>query len=265
MSKLLLDERPLTILPVLATKIGLNEAIVLQQINYWNKINEKSNNNYHDGYYWTFNSYEKWHEQFPFWHVNTIKKIISNLESAKLVITGNYNRSQIDRTKWYRINHEMLDIIESAPKDSKGKPPIVQKLYNASHNIGTMHRTDIVRTIPETTPETTPETINDNGTASDESRPEPFFSNKDVVQAMSTYMFDLYPQKMKNKHPRLKPNQYKKVYEAIDSFAYDCCLDYRGIIETMLAFFNNKAIKGDFNICLYANENIMNNRFFEAL
>jgi hypothetical protein len=45
MSKLLLDEQPLLIMPKLATKIGLNESIIVQQIHYWNEINKKSNNN----------------------------------------------------------------------------------------------------------------------------------------------------------------------------------------------------------------------------
>ncbi len=35
MAKLLLNEQPLVVLPELACKIGLNEAIILQQLNYW--------------------------------------------------------------------------------------------------------------------------------------------------------------------------------------------------------------------------------------
>lgn len=35
MSKLLLDDEPLVILPKLAAAIGLNEAIILQQLHYW--------------------------------------------------------------------------------------------------------------------------------------------------------------------------------------------------------------------------------------
>ena len=48
MSKLLLNEQPLLIMPTLASKIGLNESIVLQQIHYWNTINEKANNNFRE-------------------------------------------------------------------------------------------------------------------------------------------------------------------------------------------------------------------------
>ncbi len=35
MNNLLLDEHPLLVMPKLATLIGLNEAIVLQQVHYW--------------------------------------------------------------------------------------------------------------------------------------------------------------------------------------------------------------------------------------
>ncbi len=61
MSKLLLDEHPLLVLPSLAKKIGLNEAIILQQINYWLIDSKKEI----DGRKWTYNSIKAWNEQFP--------------------------------------------------------------------------------------------------------------------------------------------------------------------------------------------------------
>lgn len=114
-SKLLLDEEPLIVMPQLACKIGLNESIVLQQIHYWIEINKKADKNFKDNHYWTFNSYEEWHKQFPFWSIITIKRIIKNLEKANLLITANYNQMKIDRTKWYRINYEELESLENSP------------------------------------------------------------------------------------------------------------------------------------------------------
>ncbi len=120
MSRLLLDEHPLMVMPNLAVKIGLNEAMILQQIHYWNEINRKSNNNYRDGYYWTFNSYVNWGKQFPFWNKRTIQRAISNLEKYRLVVTGNYNKLKIDRTKWYRIDYKALEHLENAPCGQNG-------------------------------------------------------------------------------------------------------------------------------------------------
>lgn len=107
MSRLLFDEKPMMVLPKLATRIGLNETIFLQQLYYWLKESQ----HVHDGHQWVYNSYEGWHVQFPFWSISTIRRVISKLEKEQLILTGNYNRLKIDKTKWYRINFEVLEAI----------------------------------------------------------------------------------------------------------------------------------------------------------
>lgn len=109
MSKLLLDGEPLVILPKLAAAIGLNEAIILQQLHYWL---EKSKN-VRDGFRWVYNTYEEWQKQFPFWSESTIKRTIKKLEGQHLIIVGKYNKLKIDNTKWYRIDYEVLQNIEN--------------------------------------------------------------------------------------------------------------------------------------------------------
>lgn len=115
MSRLLLNEQPLLIMPKLAEKIGLNESIVIQQIHYWTDINRKTNKNYKNGYHWTYNSYTEWSEQFPFWSVSTIQRAIIRLEKLKLIVVSNFNRLKIDRTKWYRIDYNVLEALEESP------------------------------------------------------------------------------------------------------------------------------------------------------
>ena len=114
-SRLLLDEQPLLVLPQLAVRIGLNESLILQQIHYWNQINEKLHNNFEDGFYWTFDSYIQWKEQFPFWSVDTIKRTIIKLEKSGLVISANYNKIKVDKTKWYIIDYKVLETLETSP------------------------------------------------------------------------------------------------------------------------------------------------------
>lgn len=111
MSKLLLDEQPLVILPQLAVKVGLNEAIVLQQFHYWL---EKSTN-VHDGFKWIYNTYAQWQEQFPFWSERTLRRTITKLEKDSILIAGNYNKLKIDNTKWYRIDYVKFDSLVSPP------------------------------------------------------------------------------------------------------------------------------------------------------
>ena len=109
MSNLLLNEVPLMCQPSLATKIGLNEAIFIQQLHYW--LNRSTN--YIDNRIWVYNTIDDWHKQFPFWSITTIRRIITSLEKKKLIITANYNKINIDRTKWYTINYSALDELEN--------------------------------------------------------------------------------------------------------------------------------------------------------
>ncbi|MDT3416145.1 DnaD/phage-associated family protein [Brevibacillus aydinogluensis] len=110
MGSLLLDDQPLVIQPSLATLIGLNEAIFLQQLHYWL---QKSTHRY-DGRAWVYNTYQGWQEQFPFWGVNTIRRIIEKLEQTGVILTGNYNQSKIDKTKWYSIDYDKLEELTTA-------------------------------------------------------------------------------------------------------------------------------------------------------
>lgn len=123
MSKLLFDEQPLVVDRSLAKVFGLNEAIVIQQIHYWIKINERKKSNFHDGRYWTFNALRVWHEEnFNFWSFDTVKRTFSKLEKMGILIVGNYNPDPRDRTKWYSLNYDLLDklVAEHRNKNDDG-------------------------------------------------------------------------------------------------------------------------------------------------
>ncbi len=145
MSKLLINEPPLQVLPTLAQDIGLHEAIILQQIHYWVEINQKAEKNFKDGYFWTYNSYQAWQRQFPFWTLRTIKGIIAKLEDQGLLIAGSFNKAKFDRTKWYRIDHKRLAEIECERKcktctmeGTSFTPtiPETNQIYKPEHEIG---------------------------------------------------------------------------------------------------------------------------------
>lgn len=106
MSKLLINEEPLQVLPSLAAKIGLNEAIVLQQIHYWLRRSK----HIFDGKVWIYNTFKGWHEQFPWWSERTIKRVIDNLRQDGLIeTTSQYNQKKMDQTLWYTIHYDKID------------------------------------------------------------------------------------------------------------------------------------------------------------
>ncbi len=109
-SKLLINESPLVILPSLAVKIGLNEAIVLQQIHYWLEIIKKSGDQskFVDGHWWVYNTIQQWQQQFPFFSTKTVHRILRKLEDDGLIIGRKFNSQKWDQTKSYTINYERL-------------------------------------------------------------------------------------------------------------------------------------------------------------
>ncbi|QCR31027.1 conserved phage C-terminal domain-containing protein [Lysinibacillus sp. SGAir0095] len=103
--KLLINEPALQTLPTLATKLGLNEAIVLQQLHF-----RLSNSPLrYGGYTWFLHTYSKWQKQFPFWSERTISRIFLALENQGIIVsTQHYNEMKINKTKWYRIDYDVL-------------------------------------------------------------------------------------------------------------------------------------------------------------
>ena len=96
----LFDEQPIVANKALARALGLNEALVLQQINYWIEINKKSDKNYHDGKYWTYNSIMVWQENdFDYVSVDIVKRASAKLEKAGYLLIGNYSKDPGDKTK----------------------------------------------------------------------------------------------------------------------------------------------------------------------
>lgn len=94
----------------LALVLGdLNEAIVLNQLNYWLEINKKADKNFIDDRYWVYNSYSDWKaKDFPYWSEKTIQRTFTRLENKGVVVSANYNKLGIDKTKWYTIDTEKL-------------------------------------------------------------------------------------------------------------------------------------------------------------
>ena len=168
---LLISEPPLQILPQFALKVGLNEAILAQQIHYWLLKSDKVR----DGQKWIYNTQDAWLEQFPFWSKATLKRVIASLKKQGIIITGNYNRMSMDRTTWYSINYShaalssVIGIHQESPKQLESQPaqPLAQNDLSISSdctqqevNVIPSHKLNMTSAIPETT-ETTTETTTD--------------------------------------------------------------------------------------------------------
>ena len=87
--------------PVVAKQVGLNAATIYQNILFWAEVNAANNKHIHDGYIWTYNSIVAFGELFPYLTLKQIRTALTKLEDDGLIVSGCYNKSAYDRTKWY--------------------------------------------------------------------------------------------------------------------------------------------------------------------
>ena len=90
-----------------AVALGLNEAIVLQQLRYLIGTAEGNPRHTFEGRVWIWNSYDQWAtEQIPFLSAQTIKRTMCSLESKGIVLSRQCN--SYNRTKHYSVDEEAL-------------------------------------------------------------------------------------------------------------------------------------------------------------
>jgi len=135
MSKLLLEERPLVILPKLAVKIGLNEAIFIQQIHYLLTISTTS----HNSMKWTYNTYEELQDMFPFWSARTIKTVVKSLKETGLLFVEQLSTDKRNKTNYYSINYTKLDELELSCTDHSAEVAPSEKQGFKDDKSCTMH------------------------------------------------------------------------------------------------------------------------------
>ncbi|QYU58910.1 hypothetical protein K1728_05785 [Weissella confusa] len=146
---LLINKNSVLILNLdLVDKIGLNEAIFLQQLHYWIEIKQRSAqagepvNGFADGRFWVYKTLNpiaktkaqkmtengrrvitSWSEDFSFWSSRTVQRTINSLVESGFVLKGNFNKMKMDKTVWLTIDYERLseEIADKARSDAYGQ------------------------------------------------------------------------------------------------------------------------------------------------
>lgn len=103
----------LSLLPTLGQG-KINEALVLQQVDYWCTINKNKNEYYVDGYYWMFSSVKSMLERdFPLcFSLDTLKRTLNNLEEGNFLITKKYKNGKL-----YRVNNNKISFNKNLKSD----------------------------------------------------------------------------------------------------------------------------------------------------
>lgn len=129
---LLLEDRPLMVLPKLAEAIGLENAIVVQQL-FW-LMKNPANGKTIDEERWIFNTYQTWQEQyFPFWSERTLRRIFTELEGLKIIQTCQ-PEGVMSRRKYYRIGNGIVNLLRKGKLSKPVKSRSGQKARIDSHS-----------------------------------------------------------------------------------------------------------------------------------
>lgn len=86
--------------------VGVEAAVLYQNISFWVETNRANKKNFFKGKYWTYNSARAYSELFPFWDASKIVRLLIKLEAKDLIESGVFNKQGYDRTKWYTTSVE---------------------------------------------------------------------------------------------------------------------------------------------------------------
>lgn len=128
----------------IAKKHGLEEAIIIENIAFWTKKNIANNKNFNEGRYWVYNSVKAFSELFPYISEKKIYRVLKRLEDKSILITGNYNKSSYDRTKWYCLVDKSICQFYKLhlPKKENGKDKTGEPIPYINTDIDTDINTD---------------------------------------------------------------------------------------------------------------------------
>lgn len=120
--------RAIPIMPRLVQLVGLNEAIILQQVRY--SLRDEARPHVREGRRWVTASYAEWQrEHFPFWHADTVERTFRSLERRKILIARTFNASRRDHTKWYTVDFDLLLEWERGCRAALGAGPLPPDPY----------------------------------------------------------------------------------------------------------------------------------------
>lgn len=87
----------------IAAHVGVNAAILYQNILFWCEKNEgeKSEKHFHEGRYWTFNSYSAFASYFKYLSSKQVRTALELLVKEGYIFEGCFNKKHYDKTKWY--------------------------------------------------------------------------------------------------------------------------------------------------------------------
>lgn len=113
----------------IAKKLGMIEAILLHNIQFWIEKSKANNKHFYKGKYWTYNSAKAFSELFDYLSDRQITRALKRLVDDDWLIKDNFNTNPFDRTSWYALSDKFYDEF----KVENGKANNCESNYQTKH------------------------------------------------------------------------------------------------------------------------------------
>ena len=129
--------------PKIAAKVGVNAAVIYQNLLFWVEKNQANNKHFHEGRYWTYNSMRAFEELFSYLSQKQIRTALEKLIECDLILVGNFNKVGYDRTKWYCPTGQM-ELPKKANGNAQKGEPIPDSKPDSKQDTNTSSKDDEV-------------------------------------------------------------------------------------------------------------------------
>lgn len=117
-----------------AALVGVNAAVLFENLAFWVTENARCGRNLRDGCAWTYNTVGAFAAQFAFLSPRAIRTALGKLARAGLIRSGCYAPDPMDHTKWYTLTKEGKALYGARRNADAQKTPV--DAAGASHRTG---------------------------------------------------------------------------------------------------------------------------------
>ena len=115
----------------IAIEVGVAAATIYNYIEFRCVDNKNNERDFYDSTYWVRCKLEYLHKTFPYLSIDQIRYALAKLEESGYILTGLYNESKLDRSKWYTLTPAKWENSRLANE----KPKIANVTYNNKNNV----------------------------------------------------------------------------------------------------------------------------------
>lgn len=121
----------------LAKKYGVAEAFLLSYFQYYIELAEKKQEpeKFHEGRYWTYASMRDLAKCFSFYSQGKIHKALHHLIDEKILLTGNFNKYDWDKTTWYAFSDSGLNEVRGCSQRERGVHSVNEGVHNVNGGV----------------------------------------------------------------------------------------------------------------------------------